>query len=85
MSGRGFIAARIYGLFFQDLDNLYYLLVFFFSKFGWVANNTFFCGVTNSEHTCNIDFTLGMGIFGSFLFRSSIGFKNDYSGGGAWP
>ncbi len=45
-----------------------------------MANNTFFCGVTNSEHTCNIDFTLGMGIFGNFLFRSSIGFKNDYSG-----
>ncbi len=56
-----------------------------------MANNTFFCGVTNSEHTCNIDFTLGMGIFGNFSFRLSIGFKNDYSGdeacagGGAWP
>ncbi len=23
-------------------------------KFGWVVNNIFFCGVTNSEHTCNM-------------------------------
>ncbi len=76
MSGRGFSAARKYGLFFQDFDTLFYLLAIFLAfKFGWVANNTFFCGVTNSEHI--IDFTLGMGIFGNFLFRSSIGFKND--------
>ncbi len=25
--------------------------------FGWVVNNTIFCGVTNLEHTFNIDFT----------------------------
>ncbi len=34
-----------------------YLAVFLAFKFGWVVNNTFFCGVTNSEHTFNIDFT----------------------------
>ncbi len=31
--------------------------VFLSFKFSWVVNNTFFCGVTNSEHTFNIDFT----------------------------
>ncbi len=34
-----------------------YLAFFLAFKFGWVENNTFFCGVTNSEHTFNIDFT----------------------------
>ncbi len=34
-----------------------YLAVFLAFKFGWVVNNTFFFGVTNSEHTFNIDFT----------------------------
>ncbi len=35
-----------------------YLMVFLAFKFGWVVNNnTFFYGVTNSEHTLNIDFT----------------------------
>ncbi len=51
--------SREYGLFFQDFDSLFYLfgtkIIAF--KFGWVVNNTFFCGVTNSEHTFNIDFT----------------------------
>ncbi len=32
-------------------------LIYLAFKFGWVVNNTFFCGVTNSEHTFNIDFT----------------------------
>jgi len=26
-------------------------------KFGWVANNTFFCDMTDSEHILNFDFT----------------------------
>ncbi len=30
---------------------------FFAFNFGWVDNNNFFCGVINSEHTINIDFT----------------------------
>jgi len=34
-----------------------YLLAFLSFKFGWVANNTFFCGVTILEHTLNLDFT----------------------------
>ncbi len=63
--------------FFKILIPYFIYLSFFLAfKFGWVANNTVFCGVTNSEHTCNIDFTLGMGVFGNFLFRS-IGLKND--------
>ncbi len=51
--------SREYCLFFQDFDTLFYLLAVFFLafKFGWVVNNTFFCGVTNSEHIFNIDFT----------------------------
>ncbi len=48
--------SREYGLFFRDFDALFYLLASFILafKFGWVVNNTFFCGVTNSEHTFNI-------------------------------
>jgi len=34
-----------------------YLPAFLSFKFGWVANNTFFCGVTNSEPIINFDFT----------------------------
>jgi len=34
-----------------------YLPAFLSFKFGWVANNTFFCGVTNSEQILNFDFT----------------------------
>jgi len=43
-----------------------YLSAFLSFKFGWVANNTFFCGVTNSEQN-NFDFT------GTLInFRQSI-------------
>ncbi len=44
--------------FFKILIPYFINLAFFLAfKFGWVVNNTFFCGVTNSEHTFNIDFT----------------------------
>ncbi len=44
--------------FFKILIPYFINLAFFLAfKFGCVVNNTFFCGVTNSEHTFNIDFT----------------------------
>jgi len=39
------------------MSDFMYLLAFLSFKFGWVANNTFFCGVTNSERILNFDFT----------------------------
>ncbi len=46
--------------YWENTDFWYlYLLcgIFLALKFGWVVNNTIVCGVTNSEHTFNIDFT----------------------------
>jgi len=34
-----------------------YLPAFLSFKFGWVANKTLFCGVTNPEHIRHFDFT----------------------------
>ncbi len=66
-SGRGFSAASGYAPSVWEhrilliFSRFWYLIlftwrVFLALKFGWVVNNTFFCGVTNSEHTF-IDFT----------------------------
>ncbi len=50
--------SREYCLFCQDFDTFTFTCQFFLAfKFGWVVNKKKFCGVTNSEHTFNIDFT----------------------------
>lgn len=60
--------SREYCLFFQDFDALLiYLPIFFFAfKFGWVVNNTFFCGVRQTQNTHLIDFTLTLSSYNLF-------------------
>jgi len=43
--------------FFHDFDSLFFVLAGFFIIQIWLVANTFFCDVTNSEHTLNFDFT----------------------------